>query len=99
MAYLLYCVMGGALGAGPGPVRRFRFCRRRKQKNTSAIRIMRPAAPPTTPPTIAPVWFFFMDPAPSVGVADGEAVCELGGSSSVEVVDGLESVSLDVELD
>jgi hypothetical protein len=50
---------------------------------------MRAAAPPTTPPTMAPVWLCFIES----GLCTGEAAVEFGGS--VKDIDELESVSED----
>lgn len=85
----MYCVVGGAVGAGPGPMRWLRF-RRRKQKNTRATNDIATAAPPTTPPMMTPVRVSLTDPEPSVGVGVGAMVVELG--VLVDDVDDFEGV-------
>ncbi len=53
-SHLVYSVVGGALGAGPGPSRELPW-RPRSRKNANPAMINKPATAPSVPPIMAPV--------------------------------------------
>lgn len=85
---LLYSVVGGAAGAGPGPWRGL-FCRLRNKKNANPAKTNNPATAPSVPPTIAPVRLF-PEPPSVPGASVG---------SPLDVLDALDEVPELVEVE